>query len=305
MNRGSDLLNNFSQIRDTARSIRGARVAVPMGYDPASMEALLTSVEEGLASAVVIAPSAAVMESLKGLGASLPGEIEIQDVDDTVAAASRAVELVRAGEATMLMKGMLKTSIFLKAILNEQAGLRTGRILSHAAVIQSPVQNRIVAVSDGGLNIQPDEEALRQIAINAAGVIEKLGGEPRVAFLAAIEVENEKIPETVLFAKLSREGIPGLKIDGPMAVDGAMDPVAAAIKGMTGPVAGQANVLIAPNISCANIFAKGLMYMAGAEGGGLIAGAAAPVVMLSRSDQPTTKINSLAMGVVTAGGGNA
>jgi len=299
------LLNSFSKIRDAARTIRGARVAVPMGHDPSSIEALLRSVEEGLASAVVIAPSAAVKESLEGLGATLPREIEIQDVDDAVTAASRAVELVRAGEATMLMKGMLKTSLFLKAILDEQAGLRTGQILSHVAVIQSPMQNRIVAVSDGGLNIHPDEEALRQIAINAAGVIEKLGGEPRVAFLAAIEVENEKIPETILFAKLSREGIPGLKVDGPMAVDGAMDPEAAAIKGMTGPVAGQANVLIAPDISCCNIFAKGLMYMAGAEGGGLIAGAAAPVVMLSRSDQPITKINSLAMGVVTAGGGNA
>ena len=300
------MLNSFSQIREAARAIRGARVAIPMGHDLASVEALLASVEEGLASVVVVAPEAAVRETLAELGASLPDGFDIQDVEDPEEAAALAVDLVRTGEATVLMKGMLKSSVFQKAILDRDRGLRTGRILSHVAVVHSPLQDRLVAISDGGLNIRPDQEALRQIAINAAGVMKSLGvEEPRVALLAAIEVENDKIPETILFARLAREGIPGLVIEGPMAVDGAMDPEAARIKGMTGPVAGQANVLIAPDISCCNIFAKGLLYMAGAEGGGLIAGAAAPVVMLSRSDGPMTKINSLALGVVTAGVGNA
>ena len=114
----------------------------------------------------------------------------------------------------------------------------------------------------------------------------------------------EKMPETVMFANIAADGIPGLTIEGPVAVDGAMDPEAAAIKGMSGEVAGRANVLITPDISCGNIFAKGFMYMTNAEVGGLIAGAAAPIVMLSRSDKARTKLNSLARGVVVSGGKN-
>jgi phosphate butyryltransferase len=299
------LYRSFSEIRRAARGISGARAAVPMGHDPSSVEALLMAVEEGLSSAVILAPAEAVASTLAELGRTLPPDIEVFDLSDEDAAAVQAVRMVRTGEATMLMKGMLKTSVFQKAILDREFGLRTGRILSHVAVVHSPRQDRLVAISDGGMNLRPDEEAIRQIAVNAAGIMSRLGMEPLVALLAAVEVENEKIPETVLFAKIAREGIPGIIVDGPMAVDGAMDPEAAAVKSMSGPVAGRANVLITPDISSGNIFAKGFMYMTDAEVGGLIAGASAPVVMLSRSDRPLTKLNSLALGVVVAGGGDA
>jgi phosphate butyryltransferase len=205
----------------------------------------------------------------------------------------------------MLMKGMLKTSLFQKAILDRDMGLRTDRILSHVAVVEVPGYGRMISITDGGMNIRPDEDAVVQIVINAAGVMRSLGiGEPRVALLAAIEVPNEKMPETMLFSGIARRGIEGVQVEGPIAVDGAMDPEAAAIKGMTGPVAGRADILVCPDIACGNIFAKGLMYIAGAEIGGLIAGAAAPVVMLSRADRPVTKLNSLALGVVASVGGS-
>lgn len=299
------MYGSFSEIRASARRIQGARVAVPMGHDASSMEALLLAVEEGFATAVVTAPAGAVTATLADLGVALPPEIEVIDIPGEEEAAREAVRLVSSGEATMLMKGLLKTSVFQKAVLDRDVGLRTGRILSHVAVVHVPRQDRLVAISDGGMNLRPDEETVRQIVRNAAGIVEGLGIEPLVALLAAVEVENEKIPETVLFAKIAREGIPGIHVAGPVAVDGAVDPEAAALKGMTGPVAGRATVLITPDISSGNIFAKAFMYMTDAEVGGLIAGAAAPVVMLSRSDRPTTKLNSLALGVVVAGGGDA
>ncbi len=299
------LFSNFDEIRQAARGISEARVAIPMGHDASSIEALITAFEENIASTVIVGPAAGVRETLRELGMKLPDGIEIVDSVDPEEAALEAVRLVRSGEANILMKGLLKTSIFQKALLDRETGLRTGRILSHVAVLQVPSQNRLVIISDGGMNIRPDMEATRQIALNAAGVITKLGAEkPLVALLAAVEVPNEKMPETVMYAEIAAEGIPGLAVAGPIALDGAMDPESAAIKGITGEVAGRANILITPDISCGNILAKGLMYMSGAELGGLIAGAAAPVVMLSRSDVPRTKLNSLALGVVVSGGKN-
>lgn len=299
------MLSNFNEIRQAAREISDARVAIPMGYDASSIEALITAFEEGLASSVIVGPTAGVRRTLRELGRELPDGIEIVNSEDPEKAALEAVRLVRSGEASILMKGFLKTSIFQKAILDKENGLRTGRILSHVVVVHVPRQDRLVAISDGGMNIKPDEEAIRQIVVNASDVIMKLGAmKPLVALLAAIEVPNEKMPETMMFARIAADGIAGLTIEGPVAVDGAMDPEAAAIKEMNGEVAGRANVLITPDISCGNIFAKGLMYMTNAEAGGIIAGAAAPVVMLSRSDKARTKLNSLALGVVVSGGDN-
>jgi phosphate butyryltransferase len=297
---------NFEEIREAARGISDARVAVPMGYDQASLEALLTACEEGLAISVIVGPADGVRETMEEIGRSLPPGIQVVNMADPEEAAYEAVRLVRSGEASMLMKGLMKTSTFQKAVLDRDKGLRTDRILSHVAIVFVPGFDRLVAITDGGMNIRPDAEAIIQIVKNAADVMVKLGDEtPRAALLAAIEVHHEKMPETILFSKISKEGIPGVHVLGPIAVDGAIDLEAAGIKGITGPVAGNANILVCPDIASGNILAKGLMYLARAEIGGLIAGAAAPVVMLSRSDKPMTKLNSIALGVVTShGGGN-
>lgn len=297
------MYSSFAEIRAAARDTSGARVAIPMGHDAASLRALLEAAERGLASSVVVGPVSRVRATLEEMGESLPASVELVDSADEQSAAMEAVRLVSSGQATVLMKGMLQTSTFLKAVLDRDVGLRSGGILSHVAVVHVPLQDRLVAITDGGMNIRPGEDELVEIATNGAWVIRALGADrARVALLAAKEVVTEKMPETVLFGKLARKGIEGMDVCGPIAVDGAMDPEAARIKGMEGPVPGRANVLVAPDIACGNIFAKGFMYMTDAEVGGLIAGAAAPVVMLSRSDQPTTKVNSLALGVVVSGG---
>ena len=244
-----------------------------------------------------------VIKSLAELGRELPGDISVINCTDPGEAALKAVGLVSSGRAGMLMKGLIKTSIFLKAVLDKEIGLRTGRVLSHVAVVHVPRQDRLVAITDGGMNIHPDKSEVIQIASNAADVVVKLGADrARIALLAAVEVVNEKMPETVLWDEIAREGIKGADVAGPVAVDGAMDPEAAAIKKMKGPVAGRANVLVTHDIACGNIFAKGFMYMTNTSVGGLIAGASAPIVMLSRSDTPSTKLNSLALGAVVAGG---
>jgi phosphate butyryltransferase len=299
------MYTDFENIREAARGISDARVAVPMGVDRASLEALVTAYEENLATSVVLGPVSAVRETVEETGKPLPDGIEVIDCEDPAEAATKAVRMVREREASMLMKGMMKTSLFQKAILDRDEGLRTDRVLSHVAVVHMPGFGRLLAITDGGMNIRPDEETTVQIIRNSADVMKKLGVEkPAVALLAAIEVPNEKMPETILFDSIAERGVEGVHVAGPIAVDGAMHPEAAEIKGITGPVAGKADILVCPDIATGNILAKGLMYIAGAEIGGLIAGAAAPVVMLSRADTPVTKLNSLALGVVVSGGGD-
>ncbi len=297
------MLVNFKEIRERARSLSGAKVAVPMGHDVASLEALISASESGLAGSYIIGSEEEVKKSLEILGKELPEDIEVINCLDPKEAALEAVHLVSSGKAGMLMKGLLKTSIFLSAVLDENIGLRTGRLLSHVAVVHVPKQDRLVVITDGGMVIRPNKEQAIQIALNGAEIMVKLGADRgRVALLAAVEVVNKKMPETALWAEIAEEGIAGVDVVGPVAVDGAMDPEAAAIKKMTGPVAGRANVLVSPDVASGNIFAKGFMYMTDAEVGGLIAGAAAPIVMLSRSDSAETKLNSLALGAVIAGG---
>ena len=296
------MLSNFADIRNAARALTGSRVAVPMGHDVSSLEALLEASDSGFAGSIIVGSEKEVKRSLAELGRELPDDVSVINCEDPTEAALKAVSLVSSGEANMLMKGLIKSSIFLKAVLDKEVGLRTGRVLSHVAVVHAPRQNRLVAITDGGMIIRPNREEAIQIASNAADIMLKLGVDrARIAFLAAVEVPNESMPETILWQQIAEEGIEGADVAGPVAVDGAMDPEAAAIKNMTGPVAGRANVLVTPDIASGNIFAKGFMYMTNTEVGGLIAGAGAPIVMLSRSDTASTKLNSLALGAVIAG----
>jgi len=300
--RVNNLFKTFEEIRKAAVDIEDAKVAVPMGFDRATIEALLMAIDEGEAEAVIIAPREKVLETLALLGREIPPEMTIIDAENEKEAALKAVELVSTGKATFLMKGMLKTSVFLKALLDDEVGLRTGRVLSHVVAVKTPVMDKMIMVSDGGMNIRPGKDELKQIIQNAVEMTVKMGIErPKVALLSAVEAVNPKMPETVMFAEIAEEGIEGCDTLGPVAVDGALDPKSAEIKKITGPVAGKADILIVPDIATGNIMCKALMYMADAEISGLVMGASAPVVMLSRSDTPQTKLNSLALGVVVAG----
>jgi phosphate butyryltransferase len=196
------------------------------------------------------------------------------------------------------------TSTFLKAVLDKEAGLRTGRLLSHVAIMEMPGYHKIFFLTDGGMCVKPDLSAKIDIINNAVDVAHKLGIEmPKVAVLAAVEVINPEMPETADAAELSkmaeRGQIKGCLVDGPLALDLAVSEEAARHKKVKSPVAGDADILVVPEIAAGNILAKGFIYMGNARAAGLIAGAAKPVVMLSRADSKEQKLNSIALGVVS------
>ncbi len=211
--------------------------------------------------------------------------------------AADAVAAVRAGEADILMKGSVDTKSFMQAILDRDNGLRTGKLISHIAVVE--VNERLFIITDGGICLQPTLEQKADIIRNAVPVAQSLGMVPaRVAVLAAVEKINPDMPETVDAEALSSMDIPGCVIQGPLAVDNAVSAEAARLKGVTGPVAGNADVLLVPSVLVGNIFAKGIMYFADSRFGGVVAGTARPVCFLSRADTAQTKLNTIALGSV-------
>ena len=230
---------------------------------------------------------------------------EIIEKDDPSAAARRGVQLVAAGEADLVMKGLVSTSDVLRAVLSKDGGLRTGKLLSHLSVFQMPGTERLAMFSDGAMNILPSLEEKREIAQNAIDVAHLLGiTEPRVAVIAAIEYVNSDMPATIdaaCISKMAERGqIRGGIVDGPLALDNAISPESAKIKRITSPVAGRADILIMPDIEAGNVFYKTLVYMGGGCCASVVAGARAPVVLTSRSDSHESKFYSLVLGIAVS-----
>ena len=224
---------------------------------------------------------------------------------DPAEAARLAVEAVRAGEAQLLMKGLLQTAEILRAVLNRDAGLRTGRSLSHACVVQVPGFPRLLHISDIALNIRPDLARKADILRNQVAVARALGLEcPKVAAIAAVEKVNPDMPATVdarALQEMAERGEFGdCVVQGPLALDLALSAEAGAVKGVTGPVVGAADVLIMPDLETGNVLYKALIHLAGAASAGIVVGARCPIVLLSRSDPPAFKLNSIALAVLAA-----
>jgi len=230
----------------------------------------------------------------------------VVDVPDPADAAQRAVQLVASGDAEMLMKGLVDTSVLLKAVLDRTTGLRSSGVLSHLAMFEIDGFPRPLAVTDAAMNIAPDYPTKRAIIENAVGFLHRLGyEEPRVAVLAAKEKVSEKMPATVDAAALAdaarRGEISGCLVDGPFALDNAISPEAARIKGIDSPVAGNADVLVAPRIESGNILYKALAFLAPSRNAGVIVGARAPIVLTSRADSEDAKGLSIALAAWAAG----
>ena len=201
------------------------------------------------------------------------------------------------------MKGLINTADLLRAVLDKEVGLRTGRVLSHAAIYELPGFDRLITVTDGGMNIAPDLKQKADIIQNAVAVSKVLGISPaKVAVLAAVEVVNPDMPvtlEAAALAKMAERGqIKGAIVDGPLALDNAVEPEAAKHKGIQSAVAGQADILLVPNIEAGNILGKALVYMGPGKIAGLILGAAKPVIVTSRADSHEAKIISIALGAL-------
>lgn len=296
------MINSLEAIKAKAREHGPRRAVVAAAQDHVTLEALSIAQSEGIAKGILCGPKESIKKAADEAGVKLDG-FEIKDCLDAEAAIA-AVEEVRT-KGDFLLKGHLETSKFLGAVLDKEVGLRTGRVLSHIAILEPPSLGRLLLVSDGGMNIAPDITTKLDIINNAIEVAHSLGvSEPKVALLAAVEVVNPKMNDTLEWAEITqmacRGQIKGAFVDGPLALDLAVSDEAVKIKGVKSKVAGAADILIVPDIAAGNIFAKGLIYLGGASACGIVAGAAKPVVMLSRADDAKTKLYSIALGAAAS-----
>ena len=287
-----------------ARSRPAIRAAI---VHPCSPEAILAAVEvheEGLFDPVLVGPEAKIRAAAEAAHVSLDG-MTIESTAHSHAAAAHAVELAVAGKVAVLVKGSLHTDELMEAVVAPGSGLRTERRMSHIFAMDVPAYNKPLFVTDAAINIRPTLEQKCDICQNAVDLLLKLGmREPLVAVLAAVETVNSKMPSTLDAAALTvmaaRGQITGAKVDGPLAFDNAISLDAAKTKGILSPVAGQADILLVPDLEAGNMLAKQLTYFAGATAAGLALGARVPIVLTSRSDSLTTRIASAALAKLVA-----
>ena len=274
---------------------------------PLSSDALMGALQagkDGLIAPVLIGPAEGIRALAKTEGADL-GASKIVDVPDPEDAAAKACQMAGRGEIQALMKGSLHTDALLHAVAQKEAGLRTGRLLSHCALIFSPAYGRRIILSDAAINIAPDLDQKRDICQNAIFMAHALGNPtPAVAVISAVEVVRSKMPSTLdgaALAKMSeRRQIVGGVVDGPLDLDGAVDPEAARIKKIDSSVAGHADVLIAANIEAGNAMYKEFLFMAGAQAADCVMGARVPIILTSRADNAETRTLSAALAVLVA-----
>ncbi len=300
-------IRTFDQLKYEA-SWRGPRtIAIAKAANAGLLLAAHEAHTLGIADCVLLDDKDALQQAAETAGVDISA-METVDLVEPEAAARRAIQMGRHGEAHVVMKGTLDTAVFMRAAVDREDGLRAGRLLTHVAVYEIPGFNRLLLISDGGVIVAPDIYQKIEIVQNAIGVAQKLGLErPKIAVLAAAELVNPKIPSTLDAANLSkmaeRGQIQGGIVDGPLALDNAISQSSAKMKGIRGEVAGHADVLIVPDIEAGNLLGKAITYFAHGEMAGVVVGGCTPIVVTSRSDSPATKLVSMALGVLltTAG----
>ncbi len=296
------MINSLSQLKEKARQLGPKRCVVAAAADVVTLKALDEAQKEGIAKGILCGQADDIKKAAQQAGITLDA-FEVIDCPNSEAALKAVQEVATKGD--FLLKGHLPTSAFLSAVLHKEKGLRTGRVLSHIAILEPRELGRLIMVSDGGMNIRPDLKTKLDIINNSIDIAHSLGIDtPKVALLAAIEAINPKMPETLEWAEITqmanRKQIKGALIDGPLALDLSVSPEAVKMKAVKSQVAGAADIMIVPDITTGNVFAKGLIYLGAAKACGIVAGAAKPVVMLSRADDAETKLNSIALGAIAS-----
>jgi phosphate butyryltransferase len=293
---------HFEALLERVRPLPALPTAVVCPHDANALEGALLAAREGLITPILVGHAERIRQTALQLGADLGG-IEIIDVsgpDD--AAATLACGLVHQGRVGALMKGHMHTDDLLRPMLDKANGLRIGRRFTHVFVMDIPGQPEPVMVTDAAINIAPDLATKMDICQNAIDLALSLGMEPRVGVLSAVETVNPDIQSSIdaaLLSKMADRGqIHGGLVEGPLAMDNAVDMGAARSKGLHGRVAGRANILVVPGLDAGNMLAKQLSYISHAEGAGLVLGARVPVVLNSRSDSPMARLASCAVAVL-------
>ena len=294
------VLTSFSQLEDLVKGLGSPRrMAVAVAADEHTLDAAMAAHREGLVTPVLVGNKAGILSILAEMGESVPEE-DIYDEPDEVAACEKAVALVREGKADFLMKGRVDTKVILKAVVNKEHGLGLGGVMSHVTIFEVPAYHKLFAPVDGGMVTYPTLEQKKGIIENTVAVLHKLGYEcPKVGVLACVEKFNPKMPETVdadELKKMNQRGeITGCIIDGPISLDCATDKTIADFKGYESPIAGDVDIVLAPNIHAGNIMGKMLVGFAGAKMAGIIAGARCPIVLTSRGSSAEEKRMSIVL----------
>jgi phosphate acetyltransferase len=294
----------YERLVAATRGLQPLPTAIAHPCDETSLKGALEAAQAGLITPILVGPQ----HKIRGLAESLDldiADIDVVDAPHSQAAAEKAVAIVRAGQAELLMKGSLQSDELLAEVTKRETGLRTGRRISHVFVMDVPSHAQTLFITDAAVNIAPDLMAKRDIIQNAVDLYAGLGfGIPKVAILSAVETINPSIPSTIEAAALckmaDRGQISGAELDGPLAFDNAINPEAARIKGIKSPVAGHAQILVVPDLEAGNMLAKNLTFLAGADAAGIVLGARVPIILTSRADNVRARMASCAVAMLLA-----
>lgn len=296
------MLTSFKDMIQAVSAEPPRRVAIAAANDATIVEALKHAVDEKIAIPVFVGNKEEISGYAAECGLALADD-QILDFPDDLEAAGEAVRLVREGSCDILMKGQIHTDDFLRALLNKEAGLRSGNAMSHVFAVEAPAGDRLIFVTDAAMNIAPDLVRKAEIIFNAVYLANVFGFEhPTVAAVAAVELVNPAMPATLdaaALAKMSDRGqFPNCIVDGPFGFDNAVSIAAAQHKKITSPVAGKADILLVPDIEAGNMLVKCYSHLAGGKTAGVLVGASAPVVLTSRADTAEAKLLSIAVSVL-------
>jgi phosphate acetyltransferase len=296
--------DRYNALIERCSKLEPVSVAVAHPCERTALTGAIEAARKGLIVPTLVGPRAKILQVAEASELDI-SPYRIVDVEHSHAAAARSVELVRCGEADMLMKGSLHTDELLGAVVSSSAGLRTERRISHVFVMDVPTYHKVLLITDAAINIAPDLDTKRDICQNAIDVAHALGtATPKVAILSAVETVRAKIPSTIEAAALckmaDRGQITGAILDGPLALDNAISAEAATTKGIRSRVAGDADILLAPDLEAGNILAKQLTFLAGADAAGVVVGARVPIVLTSRADNVHTRLASCAVAALYA-----
>jgi len=295
----------YDRLIAAAKAIPAATTVVVHPCDESSLRGAADAAEAGIIKPILVGPAAKIRAVALKCNIDIGG-FELVDTPHSEAAATTAVELIRAGRGEMLMKGSLHTDELMRSVTAKTGGLRTQRRISHVFVMDVPSYSETIFITDAAINIFPDLDDKRDIVQNAIDFYNQagFGTSPRVAILSAVETVTSKIPSTIEAAALckmaDRGQITGGLLDGPLAFDNAVDREAARIKGIKSEVAGRAQILVVPDLESGNMLAKNLAYFAKADGAGIVLGARVPIVLTSRADSPRARMASCAVATLYA-----
>ena len=294
----------YEQLLERCRTLEPVPTAVAHPLEATALAGAIEASEKRLIVPILVGPAGKIGEIAKANGIRLD-QVRIVDVPHSHAAAAKAVQLVREGQAELLMKGSLHTDELLGAVVARETGLRTGRRISHVFIMDVPTYHKVLIVTDAAINIAPTLEDKADICQNAIDLAVTLGvAQPKVAILAAVETVTSKMPATIDAAahcKMAERGqIKSGLLDGPLAFDNAISKEAARIKGIKSDIAGDPDILLVPDLEAGNMLAKQLSFLANADSAGLVLGARVPIILTSRADSVRSRIASAAVAMLAA-----